>query len=260
MRGATPKSKTFNVKVLSHAYSLISNDFSCNRGYRAEGAEHGAWSRPSGSENLRVGEELGARRRRGAVARSDSVNTRPYAVCRMPLIRVMTKKCERGAWSRELGAGQLRGSRRFESRSGGDAASTFLALLRSTLSELATRLFSSSGEPATRLSLSSSLFGRRGDLSSAPPAVALCSGSRHSPPRRLAPPRTAVTEMLPTTACAPMSCGRKGWTWHAANAADRAPSSCDIARDARLWTRSRARDGCSTSRSAWPAPQQLFLP
>lgn len=39
MGSASPKSKTFNVKVLSHAYSLISNDFSCNRGYRAEGAE-----------------------------------------------------------------------------------------------------------------------------------------------------------------------------------------------------------------------------
>jgi hypothetical protein len=32
MRGATPKAKTLNVKVLSHDKSLIANDFSCNRG------------------------------------------------------------------------------------------------------------------------------------------------------------------------------------------------------------------------------------
>ena len=52
MGSASPKSKTFNVKVLSHAYSLISNDFSCNRGYRAEGAEHGAWSEERPGQKL----------------------------------------------------------------------------------------------------------------------------------------------------------------------------------------------------------------
>jgi hypothetical protein len=31
VRGATPKPKTFNVKILSHSYSLIAKDFSCNR-------------------------------------------------------------------------------------------------------------------------------------------------------------------------------------------------------------------------------------
>jgi hypothetical protein len=39
MGSASPKAKTLNVKVLSHDNALISNDFSCNRGYRAEGAE-----------------------------------------------------------------------------------------------------------------------------------------------------------------------------------------------------------------------------
>jgi len=42
---------------LSQPYFLIANDFNCNRGYRAEGAEHGAGS-----------EELGARKRTGALA------------------------------------------------------------------------------------------------------------------------------------------------------------------------------------------------
>lgn len=32
MGSASPKSKTFNVKVPSHTNPLISNDFSCNRG------------------------------------------------------------------------------------------------------------------------------------------------------------------------------------------------------------------------------------
>jgi hypothetical protein len=32
MGSASPKAKTLNVKVLSHANPLISNDFSCNRG------------------------------------------------------------------------------------------------------------------------------------------------------------------------------------------------------------------------------------
>ncbi len=50
MGSASPKSKTFNVKVLSHANSLISNDFSCNRGNPdgvgvAGGMERGVWSR-----------------------------------------------------------------------------------------------------------------------------------------------------------------------------------------------------------------------
>jgi hypothetical protein len=38
VRGASPNSKTFNVKVPSHDNSLKFNDFSCNRSYRAEGA------------------------------------------------------------------------------------------------------------------------------------------------------------------------------------------------------------------------------
>jgi len=52
MGSASPKSKTFNVKVLSHAYSLISNDFSCNRRYHAEGAvRHAAWGIRTGLES-----------------------------------------------------------------------------------------------------------------------------------------------------------------------------------------------------------------
>ena len=44
MGSASPKAKTFNVKVLSHAYSLISNDFSCNRRYPdGVGVEGGDW-------------------------------------------------------------------------------------------------------------------------------------------------------------------------------------------------------------------------
>ena len=42
MGSASPKAKTLNVKVLSHDNPLISNDFSCNRGYRAEGGVHAA--------------------------------------------------------------------------------------------------------------------------------------------------------------------------------------------------------------------------
>jgi hypothetical protein len=48
MGSASPKAKTLNVKVLSHANPLISNDFSCNRGNpdgvgAAGGIERGAW-------------------------------------------------------------------------------------------------------------------------------------------------------------------------------------------------------------------------
>jgi hypothetical protein len=48
MGSASPKSKTFNVKVLSHDNALISNDFSCNRRNPDEvraagGIERGAW-------------------------------------------------------------------------------------------------------------------------------------------------------------------------------------------------------------------------
>lgn len=49
MGSASPDSKTLNVKVLSHANSLISNNFSCNRRYHAEGVvarsmERAAWN------------------------------------------------------------------------------------------------------------------------------------------------------------------------------------------------------------------------
>jgi hypothetical protein len=50
MGSASPKAKTLNVKVLSHNNTLISNDFSCNRGNPDEvgvagSMERGAWGR-----------------------------------------------------------------------------------------------------------------------------------------------------------------------------------------------------------------------
>jgi hypothetical protein len=57
MGSASPKAKTLNVKVLSHDNPLISNDFSCNRGYPdAVGVEGGDRNRAE----------------RGRLARSDS--------------------------------------------------------------------------------------------------------------------------------------------------------------------------------------------
>ena len=57
----------------------------------------------------------------------------------------------------------------------------------------ATSLISSFGDPATRLSLRVSLFGRCGDLSSASPAVALRSGSRDPLPVTLIAPRLFIS-------------------------------------------------------------------